>query len=77
MRKHTPFFQAFGPMLFGRRASSKAEFARGLDSLEDLCEVFGDMLPESALKPTDQGPNSRQRSLPVSVTFCKYKGTDL
>jgi len=72
MRKHTPFFQAFGPLLFGRRASSSAEFARRLDSLEDLYAVFGDLLPETALKPAAQGPNSRQRSLPSSVTFWAF-----
>jgi hypothetical protein len=72
MRKHTPFFQAFGPMLFGRRASSRAEFVGRLDSLEELYEVFGDMLPECALKPAAQGPNSRQRLLPASVTFWAF-----
>lgn len=72
MPSNTPFFQAFGPLLFGRRASSSAEFSKRLDTLEDLYAVFGELLPETALKPTSEGPNSRQRSLPVSVTFWAF-----
>jgi len=72
MRKHTPFFQAFGPLLFGRRAGSSAEFSKRLNSLEELYAVFGDLLPETALMPASQGPNSRQRSLPASVTFWAF-----
>jgi hypothetical protein len=72
MHSRTPFFQAFGPLLFGSRPRSSVDLIKGVDSLEDLYSVFGDLLPESMLKPASKGPNSRQRCLPVSVTFWAF-----
>jgi hypothetical protein len=72
MHAHTPFFKAFGPLLFGSRPRSHAEFAKRQDSLEELYEVFGDMLPEAMLQTTAKGKNSRKRSLPPSVTFWAF-----
>lgn len=49
MRSSTPFFKAFGPLLFGRRPGHKVKEVKAIESLGELYEVFGDLVPE---KPT-------------------------
>jgi Transposase DDE domain/Insertion element 4 transposase N-terminal len=72
MASSTPFFQAFGPLLFGRRPRSQVEMVRRLSSLEELYGVFGDLFPERMLGVTKEGANSRRRSLPAVVTFWAF-----
>jgi Transposase DDE domain/Insertion element 4 transposase N-terminal len=72
MGSSTPFFQAFGPLLFGRRPRSQLEMVRRLSSLEELYGVFGDLFPERMLGVTKKGANSRRRSLPAVVTFWAF-----
>lgn len=72
MGSSTPFFQAFGPLLFGRRPRSQVEMVRRLSSLEELYGVFGDLFPETMLGVTKEGANSRRRSLPAVVTFWAF-----
>jgi len=63
MPNQTPFFQAFGPLLFGRPArAARARFSK-LDSLQELYAIFGDLFPQRLLSPTEKGTNSRRRSL--------------
>lgn len=72
MRNNTPFFQAFGPLLFGRPARTALERLSKLDSLQELYALFGDLFPQRLLSPTDKGANSRRRSLPAQVTFWAF-----
>lgn len=72
MPNQTPFFQAFGPLLFGRPArSAMARFSK-LDSLQELYAIFGDLFPQRLLSPSEKGLNSRRRSLPAQVTFWAF-----
>ena len=68
----TPFFQAFGPLLFGRGAGSHIEKVKRLDSLGELYELFGDLLPDRMLSMSEQGPNSRERVFTPKVTFWAF-----
>ena len=43
MPAKTPFFQAFGALLFGRRSRSLVEKVRRIDSLGEFYEVFGEI----------------------------------
>ena len=69
MPSTTPFFQAFGPLLFGRGPRSQIEKVKRLDSLGELYELFGEMLPDRLLGRSDGGVNSRERILTPKVTF--------
>ena len=64
MTSRTPFFKAFGPLLFGRRRKAALESISKLESLEDLYAIFGDLFAERLLERSDKGVNSRHRSLP-------------
>lgn len=68
----TPFFKAFGPLLFGRKPGSKLREIKQVKSLGELYEVFGDMVPEKLLGGAERGTNSRERSLPPRVTFWAF-----
>lgn len=68
----TPFFKAFGPLLFGRKPGSKLTEIKQIESLGELYEVFGDMVPEKLLGREKRGTNSRERSLPPRVTFWAF-----
>src|SRR5271155_2709920 len=68
----TPFFKAFGPLLFGRSKTSVLKSLQDLESLEDLYAVFGYLFEARWLEPTAQGANSRRRLLPASVTFWAF-----
>jgi len=72
MALKTPFFKAFGPLLFGRAKTSVLTRLQRLQSLEDLYAVFGDLFAEKLLDPTAKGVNSRQRRLPPVVTFWAF-----
>ena len=68
----TPFFKAFGPLLFGRKSKSALESISELESLEDLYAIFGEMFAAKLLERSEKGTNSRQRSLPPHVTFWAF-----
>jgi len=72
MPSKTPFFQAFGPLLFGRAPKAAALKLSGIDSLEQLYELFGDLIPRKLLDLSEKGINSRSRSLPPRVTFWAF-----
>ncbi len=72
MPNRTPFFQAFGPLLFGRRPRSAIEKVKKIGSLGELYELFGDLLPEGLLSASEEGPNSRERILTPKMTFWAF-----
>ena len=72
MSTSTPFFKAFGPLLFGRKPGSKLREIKQVQSLGELYEVFGDLVPEKLLGGTGRGANSRDRALPPRVTFWAF-----
>ena len=45
---------------------------KGINSLEQLYGLFGDLIPAKLLEPTEKGTNSRDRSLPPRVTFWAF-----
>jgi hypothetical protein len=72
MPNRTPFFKAFGPLLFGRpvrRALAKLE---RFDSLQELYELFGHLFPERLLEPGAQGRPRRERTFTAQVTFWAF-----
>jgi hypothetical protein len=68
----TPFFREFGPLLFGRVKQKVQKIAQAEKSLEGLYGCFGDLVPGDYLRPTDKGNGSRERKLPLSVTFWAF-----
>jgi hypothetical protein len=72
MSSSTPFFEAFGPLLFGRRPGSTVKKVKAIESLGELYEVFGDLVPEKMLGLERRGKNSRDRMLPPRVTFWAF-----
>ncbi|HEY5260303.1 MAG TPA: IS4 family transposase [Rhabdochlamydiaceae bacterium] len=72
MSEFTPFLKAFGPLLFGRRAKRRLEKIQKIDQLAELYQVFGDLVPEKFLQPTEKGKGSRARALPLRVTFWAF-----
>ena len=68
----TPFFQAFGPLLFGRGPGSVIGKVKRLDSLGELYELFGELLPDRLLSTSEEGPNSRERVFTPKVTFWAF-----
>jgi hypothetical protein len=72
MSSKTPFFQAFGPLLFGRPARRSLQKLGRLNSLQELYELFGHVLPERLLAPAEKGTNSRERLFSTQVTFWAF-----
>jgi Transposase DDE domain len=76
MRHSTPFFAAFGPLLFGRppRSFNPALRAKVLaaHSLCELREAFGSMIPDALLCTQNQGTGSRQRLFSPLITFWAF-----
>lgn len=72
MPSTTPFFQAFGPLLFGRVARGAIQKLRRLDSLHELYELFGHLFPERLLASSEEGLNSRERIFTPQVTFWAF-----
>jgi hypothetical protein len=73
MSSTTPFFQAFGPLLFGRAPRSPlATFLQKLranSSLVELMAACGHFIPDTLLSPASSGNHSRQRHYSLSLTF--------
>ena len=72
MREKTPFFKAFGSLLFGRQTKKATTSLRGLKSLGELYEMFGELIPDQLLDCEEAGPNSRRRQLTRQVTFWAF-----
>ena len=68
----TPFFRAFGPLLFGRPAQRTLRKIGRIDSLAELYEIFGHLLPDRLLAPSEEGPGSRERDFSLQVTFWTF-----
>ncbi len=66
----TPFFSAFGPLLFGRRAHRRLPVIE--EDLGQLQSVFAGHLPQGALAPARSGTNSRRRVFDVEATFWAF-----
>lgn len=76
MRHSTPFFKAFGSLLFGKPPVSGlsralAKFSEST-SLCQLRKVFGSLIPQALLSPTSSGDNSRRRNFPLEVVFWSF-----
>ena len=69
MGLNTPFFSAFGPLLFGRRAHRKLPV---IEDVGQLQSVFGAHLPKGELARARSGANSRRRVFTVDVTFWAF-----
>lgn len=78
MRNPTPFLPGISSKLFGRRRRSECDRLQDeikllqRHSLSRLCEVFGSWLPQDLFVPAPTGPNSRERSFPLSLTFWAF-----
>lgn len=72
MPASTPFFQAFGPLLFGRRRRLEVEKIKETGSFGELYELFGELLPDRLLGKSERGANSRERLLTPKVTFWAF-----
>ena len=72
----TPFFAAFGPLLFGRAPRPACDlYQRHLpkaDSIPALREAFGSMIPDALLGPQPKGRASRQLLFSPLVTFWTF-----
>ena len=72
MPASTPFFKAFGPLLFGRPVRGALRKVGRLNSLQGLYELFGHLIPEARLATNQTGPNSRERVFTPQVTFWAF-----
>lgn len=72
----TPFFAAFGPLLFGRRRRTEIEKLLRDDGqahwLSRFQQAFGEFVPKALLAPASTGLNSRQRLFPQAVIFWAF-----
>jgi hypothetical protein len=72
----TPFFAAFGSLLFGQRRLSSLEKRLRRDasspSFSQYEQAFGQYVPKALLSRSAQGPNSRQRLFPPMVIFWAF-----
>lgn len=76
MRNSTPFFKAFGPLLFGRPpvsalAEAFAKFSQ-CSSLSQLRSAFGCFIPQALLGRRSSGQNSRRRIFSLDVVFWTF-----
>jgi Insertion element 4 transposase N-terminal len=72
MSNATPFFKAFGPLLFGRSGRGGIKKLARLNSLQELYELFGHLIPERLLAASEAGANSRERVFTPQVTFWAF-----
>jgi hypothetical protein len=72
MSSSTPFFKAFGPLLFGRAARRGLRKVERVNSLQELYELFGHLIPERFLGASETGANSRERIFTPQVTFWAF-----
>ena len=70
MRLKTPFFSAFGPLLYGRRAHRKLPVID--EDFGQMQGVFGSHLPKGTLSAAKDGNNSRSRLFSVETTFWAF-----
>jgi hypothetical protein len=68
----TPFFKAFGPLLFGKPARRASAKLRRVRSLEDFYDLFGHLFSEKLLEREKKGVNSRERVFSPKVTFWAF-----
>src|ERR1700733_6121081 len=68
----TPFFKAFGPLLFGRGKTSTLKTVAEFESLEDLYAMFVHLFEMQPREPRAKGVNSRWRRLSAAVTFWAF-----
>ena len=76
MRNSTPFFAAFGSLLFGRAPRSRLQELLGQwpqrPSINQYTEAFGEFIPQALLGRSKEKVNSRQRIFSPSVTFWAF-----
>jgi hypothetical protein len=76
MLKSTPFFAAFGPLLFGRAPRCRLQELLGqwahMPSINQYMEAFGQLVPQTLLTCSKDGLNSRQRIFSPLVTFWAF-----
>jgi len=76
MRNATPFFHAFGPLLFGKPPVSglSEAFAKFSEctSLSRLRKLFGASIPAAFLDRRPSGENSRRRLFSLEVIFWSF-----
>jgi hypothetical protein len=76
MLKSTPFFAAFGPLLFGRAPRCRLQELLGqwahMPSINQYMEAFGQLVPQTLLTRSKLGLNSRQRIFSPLVTFWAF-----
>jgi hypothetical protein len=76
MRNPTPFFAAFGPLLFGR-APRRGDLALqvqtlGTDALSHFQHLFGSMIPQTLFGRNRKGVGSRCRLFSPLITFWAF-----
>ena len=76
MRNSTPFFAAFGSLLFGRAPRSRLQEWLGQwpqrPSINQYMETFGEFIPQTLLGRSKEKVNSRQRIFSPLVTFWAF-----
>ena len=76
MPNSTPFFAAFGPLLFGRAPRCRLQELLGqwpqMPSLNQYMEAFGEFIPQTLLARSKAKVNSRQRIFSPLVTFWAF-----
>jgi hypothetical protein len=76
MALSTPFFSAFGPLLFGRRRLSEVDKLLGqtstFRSLSQYQEAFGEFIPPALLARQKSGVNSRTRIFTSLIIFWAF-----
>jgi hypothetical protein len=76
MPNSTPFFAAFGSLLFGRAPRSRLQELLGQwpqrPSINQYTEAFGEFIPQTLLGRSKEKVNSRQRIFSPLVTFWAF-----
>ena len=76
MPNSTPFFAAFGSLLFGRAPRSRLQELLGQwpqrPSINQYMEAFGEFIPQTLLGRSKEKVNSRQRIFSPLVTFWAF-----
>ena len=76
MPNSTPFFAAFGPLLFGRAPRCRLQELLGqwpqMPSINQYMEAFGEFIPQTLLGRSKEKVNSRQRIFSPLVTFWAF-----
>lgn len=76
MPNSTPFFRAFGSLLFGKPPVSDLDKAFATfsecSSLSQLRSIFASYIPQKLLARTALGPNSRKRIFTLDVIFWSF-----